>query len=142
MTDATVNAKSKISAWLRPSVVISISAVVVAGLLGLALIFAIGVSVPDALSAFVAGTVGSPYAIAASINRSIAFALVGIGFVIANRANLVNVGGEGQIAVGGDCRGGGRPLRRRRGLPLVCPSFFRCWRRPSPARSGAPSPAS
>jgi len=26
---------------------------------------------------------------------------VGIGFVIANRANLVNVGGEGQIAVGG-----------------------------------------
>ena len=53
------------------------------------------------LSAFVNGTVGSPYAIAASINRSIAFALVGIGFVIANRANLVNVGGEGQIAVGG-----------------------------------------
>jgi general nucleoside transport system permease protein len=101
MTDATVNAKSNITAWLRPSVVISISAVVVAGLLGLALIFAIGVSVPDALSAFVAGTVGSPYAIAASINRSIAFGLVGIGFVIANRANLVNVGGEGQIAVGG-----------------------------------------
>ena len=101
MTDATVNAKSSISAWLRPSVVISVSAVVVAGLLGLALIFAIGVSVPDALSAFVDGTVGSPYAIAASINRSIAFALVGIGFVIANRANLVNVGGEGQIAVGG-----------------------------------------
>ena len=57
--------------------------------------------VPDALSAFIDGTVGSPYAIAASINRSIAFALVGIGFVIANRANLINVGGEGQIAVGG-----------------------------------------
>jgi simple sugar transport system permease protein len=57
--------------------------------------------VPDALSAFVDGTLGSPNAIAASINRSIAFALVGIGFVIANRANLVNVGGEGQIAVGG-----------------------------------------
>ena len=30
-----------------------------------------------------------------------AFALVGFGFVIANRANLTNVGGEGQIAVGG-----------------------------------------
>ena len=40
------------------------------------------------------------YAVAASINRSIAFSLVGIGFVFANRANLVNVGGEGQIAVG------------------------------------------
>jgi general nucleoside transport system permease protein len=45
--------------------------------------------------------VGSPYSIAASINRSIAFALVGFGFVLANRANLTNVGGEGQIAVGG-----------------------------------------
>jgi len=84
-----------------PSVVISIAAVLAAGLLGVVLIFAMGVSVSDALAAFIQGTVGTPYAIAASINRSIAFALVGIGFVIANRANLVNVGGEGQIAVGG-----------------------------------------
>jgi general nucleoside transport system permease protein len=101
MTDTVVNNRLDIREWVRLSVAISISAVAVAGLLGLALIFAIGVSVPDALSAFVDGTLGSPYAIAASINRSIAFALVGIGFVIANRANLVNVGGEGQIAVGG-----------------------------------------
>ena len=86
---------------LRPSVVISVSAVLAAALLGLALIFAMGVPVMEAVSAFVNGTVGSPYAIAASINRSIAFALVGIGFVVANEANLVNVGGEGQIAVGG-----------------------------------------
>jgi len=101
MTDTVVNNRLDIREWVRPSVAISISAVAVAGLLGLVLIFAIGVSVPDALSAFVDGTLGSPYAIAASINRSIAFALVGIGFVIANRANQVNVGGEGQIAVGG-----------------------------------------
>ena len=101
MTDAAVNSTINIRGWVRPSVVISISAVAIAGLIGLVLIFAIGVSVPDALSAFVDGTLGSPYAIAASINRSIAFALVGIGFVVANRASLVNVGGEGQIAVGG-----------------------------------------
>jgi len=75
--------------------------VLAAALLGLALIFALGVSVPDAIAAFVDGTIGTPYAVAASVNRSIAFALVGIGFVIANRANLVNVGGEGQIAMGG-----------------------------------------
>ena len=56
---------------------------------------------PSAIAAFVDGTIGSPYAIAASINRSVAFALVGFGFVLANRANLTNVGGEGQIAVGG-----------------------------------------
>jgi general nucleoside transport system permease protein len=101
MTDVASDGYRRIREWVRPSVVISISAVVVAGLLGLVLIFAINVSVPDALLAFIDGTVGSPYAIAASINRSIAFALVGIGFVIANRANLINVGGEGQIAVGG-----------------------------------------
>ena len=101
MTDVASRGYRRIREWVRPSVVISISAVVVAGLLGLVLIFAINVSVPDALLAFIDGTVGSPYAIAASINRSIAFALVGIGFVIANRANLINVGGEGQIAVGG-----------------------------------------
>lgn len=86
---------------LRPSVTISVAAVVAAALVGLALIFAMNVPVVDAVAAFVDGTIGTPYAIAASINRSIAFALVGVGFVIANRANLVNVGGEGQIAVGG-----------------------------------------
>jgi general nucleoside transport system permease protein len=101
MTDRAASAGKSIREWFPPSVAISIAAVAVAGVLGLVLIFAIGVSVPDALSAFIDGTVGSPYSIAASINRSIAFALVGIGFVIANRANLVNVGGEGQIAVGG-----------------------------------------
>jgi len=31
----------------------------------------------------------------------VVFALVGLGYILANRANLVNVGGEGQIAVGG-----------------------------------------
>src|ERR1700683_1466487 len=101
MTDVSSRGYRRIREWVRPSVVISIYAVLVAGLVGLVLIFAINVSVPDALLAFIDGTVGSLYAIAASINRSIAFALVGIGFVVANRANLINVGGEGQIAVGG-----------------------------------------
>ena len=101
MTDTTTNISRNLRAVLRPSVVISVSAVLAAALLGLALIFAMGVPVMEAVTAFVNGTVGSPYAIAASINRSIAFALVGIGFVVANEANLVNVGGEGQIAVGG-----------------------------------------
>ena len=42
-----------------------------------------------------------PFAVGASINRAVALTLVGLGFVLANRANLTNVGGEGQIAVGG-----------------------------------------
>src|ERR1700691_2206945 len=119
MTDVASRGYRRIREWVRPSVVISISAVVVAGLLGLVLIFAINVSVPDALSAFIDGTVGSLYAIAASINRSIAFALVGIGFVVANRANLINVGGEGQIAVGLYGGVAGLPA----GLPFIIPLF-------------------
>lgn len=86
---------------IRPALLVPLLAVVFATLVGLMLIASIGVSVPNAIAAFVDGTVGSPYSIAASINRSIAFALVGFGFVLANRANLTNVGGEGQIAVGG-----------------------------------------
>jgi general nucleoside transport system permease protein len=103
MTDAALSASmtKSLRGVLRPSVVISMAAVLAAALVGLLLIFALGVSVSEAIEAFIDGTLGTPYAIAASVNRSIAFALVGIGFVIANRANLVNVGGEGQIAVGG-----------------------------------------
>jgi general nucleoside transport system permease protein len=86
---------------LRPTLLVPVLAVGFAGIIGLALIAMIGVSVPDAVAAFVDGTIGSPYALAASINRSVVFALVGFGFVLANRANLTNVGGEGQIAVGG-----------------------------------------
>jgi simple sugar transport system permease protein len=85
----------------RPALWMSVAAVLVASLFGMALVVAMGASVPDALAAFADGAWGSPYAVAASINRTLALALVGIGFVIAQRANLTNVGGEGQIAVGG-----------------------------------------
>jgi general nucleoside transport system permease protein len=86
---------------VRPALLVPIAAVGFAALIGLGLIALIGVPVHDAVAAFIDGTVGSAYSMAASINRSIAFALVGFGFVLANRANLTNVGGEGQIAVGG-----------------------------------------
>ena len=103
MTDAALSTSvtKSLRGVLRPSIVISVAAVLAAALVGLVLIFALGISVSEAIAAFIDGTLGTPYAIAASVNRSIAFALVGIGFVIPNRANLVNVGGEGQIAVGG-----------------------------------------
>ena len=90
-----------LGALKRPALWVSLAAVLVAGLAGMALVVAMGASVPQALAAFADGAWGSPYAVAASINRTLAFALVGMGFVIAQRANLTNVGGEGQIAVGG-----------------------------------------
>ena len=83
----------------RP-ILISLAAVAGAMLIGLLLVAALGVSIPAAVAGFAEGAWGSPYALAASINRSLVFALVGLGFVLADRANLTNVGGEGQIAVG------------------------------------------
>jgi general nucleoside transport system permease protein len=101
--NALVHWSSSMQARLlaRPAILVSLVAVFAATLCGMALVVGIGVSVPKALAAFADGAWGSPYAIAASINRALALGLVGVGFVIAQRANLTNVGGEGQIAVGG-----------------------------------------
>ncbi|MDE1179114.1 ABC transporter permease [Paraburkholderia sp.] len=93
-------AVSENSPQLRVALVIGAS-VALAMLAALALIALVGVPIRDALAAFADGAWGSPYAIGASVNRSLAFALVGTGFVIANRARLTNVGGEGQLAIGG-----------------------------------------
>jgi general nucleoside transport system permease protein len=99
MTTMTLNlwqhARSQTAIW------ISLAAVLFAILVGLVLVASMGVPLTDAISAFAEGAWGSPYAIAASVNRALALGLVGTGFVLANRANLTNVGGEGQIALGG-----------------------------------------
>jgi general nucleoside transport system permease protein len=88
------------SRW-NSSLLIPVAAVAAAALIGICLVAFMGVSITSAVKAFVDGAFGSSYSIAVSINRSVVFSLVGIGFVLANRANLTNVGGEGQIAVGG-----------------------------------------
>lgn len=80
---------------------VPIGAVAAALLLGVGLVALTGTPVAEALDAFLDGAAGSPYAIAASINRALVLALIGTGFVLADRARLTNVGGEGQIAVGG-----------------------------------------
>ncbi len=82
-------------------IAIPVIAVVAAFLVGLIAVMAMGVSLDRAVSAFINGAIGSAYSISASLNRSVSLALVGIGFVIAARAGLTNVGGEGQIAMGG-----------------------------------------
>jgi ABC-type uncharacterized transport system permease subunit len=80
---------------------IPFAAVVGSMAFGLLLIAASGKSVPDAIEAFLDGAFGTAFAVGASINRAVALALIGLGFILAARANLTNVGGEGQIAVGG-----------------------------------------
>ena len=85
----------------RPALLLPIGSVVVALLCGLGLIVAVGVPLQDAIAAFADGAWGSAYSVGASLNRAVALALVGLGFIVAHRANLTNVGGEGQIAIGG-----------------------------------------
>ena len=88
--------------WVRfLPILVPIVAVLAAAAVGLLLVAVTSESASEAIEAFVDGAAGSAYAIGASLNRAVALALVGLGFIIANRANLTNVGGEGQIAVGG-----------------------------------------
>lgn len=95
--------------WTKPvasggaglKILVPLIATVGALLIGLLIIAGSGSSVVDAVLAFWDGMVGSGYNVGASINRAITLGLVGLGFVFANQANLTNVGGEGQIAMGG-----------------------------------------
>lgn len=98
MTGVALTASGRI---FRAPAVIPVLAVLAAFVVGLLLIVATGSSLGDAIAAFSQGAFGSPYAISVSLNRATVYALVGIGFVLAARAGLTNVGGEGQIAVGG-----------------------------------------
>ncbi len=83
------------------SAVVPIACLVAALCVGTALIAISGASVPEALGAFWEGVGGSGSAFAGSVLRAVPLALVGLGFLLADRAGLTNVGGEGQIAIGG-----------------------------------------
>lgn len=60
-----------------------------------------GTSPVAAGSALVQGMFGTSYDIGSALNGAAVLALVGGGYLLAARAGLINVGGEGQIAVGG-----------------------------------------
>jgi general nucleoside transport system permease protein len=51
--------------------------------------------------ALIKGAIGSPDAIAFALNKSTPYVLSGVGVAICFRAKVINIGGEGQLAVGG-----------------------------------------
>lgn len=55
----------------------------------------------EAFAAVVDGAVGTPHGIGASLNRATPYLLAGTGVALCFRAGIVNIGAEGQIAVGG-----------------------------------------
>jgi ABC-type uncharacterized transport system permease subunit len=70
-------------------------------LVGAGMIAALGANPLDGYHALVSGAFGSSYALGSTAVKAVPLLLVGIGICIAFRANAFNIGGEGQIAMGG-----------------------------------------
>jgi general nucleoside transport system permease protein len=70
-------------------------------LIGGALIMAFGKSPITGYHALITGAFGGRYALASTAVKAVPLLLVGVGICIAFRANVLNIGGEGQIALGG-----------------------------------------
>jgi simple sugar transport system permease protein len=76
-------------------------ALVLAAGVGLALAAGAGAGPGEVIDALIQGTLGSPFAIGTSLNNAAIIMFVAAGFTVAYRAGLVNVGGEGQMCLGG-----------------------------------------
>ena len=60
-----------------------------------------GKPIGASMSALVEGSFGSSFAIGNTLNKAAPMLLVALGFILANAAGLVSIGGEGQIFMGG-----------------------------------------
>ncbi|MFE3544733.1 ABC transporter permease [Nocardia sp. NPDC059177] len=86
--------------WVHHPLVVAVAAVLAAGVAGLILAGIAGAAPGATMTALWDGMFGSNYAVGASLNVAATLMLVAVGFTIAHRAGLVNVGGEGQICAG------------------------------------------
>ncbi|MDO8732857.1 MAG: ABC transporter permease [Actinomycetota bacterium] len=88
----------------RAGILIPFLSVVTALLIGLVIIVLSGTPLSEALEAYGAllqGSVGSIKAISETLTAATPLILVGLSVAIAFRAGLFNIGGEGQMAIGG-----------------------------------------
>ncbi len=76
-------------------------ALIVALLLGAIMMLALGANPVTGYSALIRGAFGGSYALSATAVQAVPLLLVGVGICIAFRASVFNIGGEGQIAMGG-----------------------------------------
>jgi general nucleoside transport system permease protein len=77
------------------------AAAIVALLLGALLMLAFGASPVTGYHALITGAFSGTYAVTSTAVKAVPLLLVGLGICIAFRANMLNIGGEGQIAMGG-----------------------------------------
>lgn len=85
----------------RHPLVVALAALAVAAAVGLGLAATTGASPAAVAGALIEGTLESPFAIGTALNNAALLMLVAAGFTVAYRAGLVNVGGEGQLCLGG-----------------------------------------
>jgi simple sugar transport system permease protein len=70
-------------------------------LVGAVMIAALGTDPLTGYHALVSGAFGGSYELSSTAVKAVPLLLVGVGICIAFRANVFNIGGEGQIAMGG-----------------------------------------
>jgi ABC-type uncharacterized transport system permease subunit len=76
-------------------------ALVAVVLIGAVMMFVLGANPVDGYGALIHGAFGSGPALASTAVKAAPLLLVAVGICIAFRANMFNIGGEGQIAMGG-----------------------------------------
>jgi ABC-type uncharacterized transport system permease subunit len=77
------------------------SALVTALVLGAVMMLTFGANPLTGYHAMITGAFGGSYALTSTAVKAVPLLLVGVGICIAFRANMFNIGGEGQIAMGG-----------------------------------------
>lgn len=82
--------------WLRVLIAVGLSFAVTALLIVLS-----GKNPVAAYQALLVGAFGSADRIAFALNKATPYILCGVGVVLCFRAKIINIGGEGQIAIGG-----------------------------------------
>ena len=75
---------------------------------GAGMLLALGANPVTGYRALLDGAFGDSYALSATAVKAVPLLLVGVGICIAFRANVFNIGGEGQIAMGALLRDGDR----------------------------------
>lgn len=79
----------------------TLTAVLLSMLCAAALIALSGRNPLDAFAAALLGAAGSPHQIGVALNKTTPFLLSGCGVALCFRAGIINIGAEGQIAIGG-----------------------------------------
>jgi ABC-type uncharacterized transport system permease subunit len=77
------------------------AAALAALVIGAAIILVMGANPLTGYNALLSGAFGGSYALTSTAIKAIPLLLVGVGICIAFRANVLNIGGEGQIVMGG-----------------------------------------